>query len=429
VLLLDAVRRFAGVRLAVAVSGGPDSTALLLALHEIGADVVAAHVNHHLRGEESDGDERFVRELCARLGVALHVFDGTLAEDRNVEAAARAVRETHLKSLGLLIATAHTLNDQAETIAMRLMTGSGLAGLRGIHPLRADGFVRPMLDVTRAEVEGFLRERGVVARVDSSNADPRFLRNRVRALLRELPESMVRNLAAVAEQAAAQWRVVEAKLDEFEVETTGDATLFLRWPDDPWLKQALIHRHIKRLDPHCRDVSAKDLERLARTDERVSVTKELELDGNVLRRRRRTGESVLQFETTIRPGESRTIGGITIRLERRATNNQQPRTFTLRNRRPGDRFRHKKLKDLLIDRKIARGVRDSLPILLCNDQIVWVGGIGIPDAFQVTDPAGGESYEVRMERAGASVEAEAETEIHGETDRETGREAGPRDPR
>src|SRR5215210_531020 len=126
-------------RLIVAVSGGIDSTALLLALTFVDDDSVrpvAAHVNHHLRGAESDEDETFVRELCARL---------------------TAIRgETNAR----FVATAHQKNDQAETVLMRLLTGSGIAGLRGIHPVREDGFIRPMLNVTRDDIEAFLRDEG-----------------------------------------------------------------------------------------------------------------------------------------------------------------------------------------------------------------------------------------------------------------------------
>jgi len=438
-MLTDAVARFLAAhaidRVVAAVSGGPDSTALLIALAELRADIIAAHVNHHLRGDESDDDERFVHELCARLGVALHVADGTLDAEavrrHGVEAAAREVRHARLhevrEAAGMRwIATAHQLDDQAETVLMRLMTGSGLAGLRGIHPVRDDGVVRPLLEVSRAEIEEFLRERNVVARTDSSNADPRFLRNRVRAMLRGMQVS--RDLAAVATQARAQWALVERELDGYEVDESAEQTRFLRWPDDPWLKQALLHRHIRRLDPHSRDVSAADLERLAHATARTSVTKELELIGNVLRRRQ-TRVSVPHFEATMHAGETITIAGHTITIRQPATGNRQPfqlppgatPTFTIRNRRPGDRFRplgmshEKKLKDFLIDRKIPVELRDSIPLLLWNGQIVWVGGIEISDAFKVTDPAG-EQYEVWLERAGAAVEAEAaegQTSLHG----------------
>jgi tRNA(Ile)-lysidine synthase len=425
-------------RLVVAISGGPDSTALLVALAELKAEVVAAHVNHHLRGEESNDDERFVRELCARFGVELHVADGTLDPEairrHGIEAAAREVRHARLHEIrdavgARWIATAHQLDDQAETIVMRMMTGSGLAGLRGIHPIRDDGVVRPLLEVTRAEVEEFLRERNIVARSDSSNRDPRFLRNRVRATLHELPESVSRNLASVAEQSREHWALVERTLDEYEVEQTEDQTRFLRWPDDAWLRQALLHRHIRRLDPHSRDVSAADLERLAKATRRTSVTKALELIGDVLRKRQARAP-VLHFECIIKPGESRYIEEIdtTISLTAQPRNHataqpfqlppgEEP-TFTIRNRKPGDRFRplgmshEKNLKDFLIDRKIAVELRDRIPLLIWNGQIVWVGGIGISDAFKVTDPAGGQ-YAVWLERAGASVEAtEGQANLH-----------------
>src|SRR5207244_6335030 len=116
------------------------------ALAELGTlELIAAHVNHHLRGAESDGDEAFVRDLCARVGVPLRVADGTLDAEavrhRGVEAAAREVRHARLHEIraetgAKYVATAHHKNDQAETGLMRLMTGGGIAALRGIHPVR-----------------------------------------------------------------------------------------------------------------------------------------------------------------------------------------------------------------------------------------------------------------------------------------------------
>ncbi|HEX2059527.1 MAG TPA: tRNA lysidine(34) synthetase TilS, partial [Thermoanaerobaculia bacterium] len=164
-MIANAIRTFldrAGIlpcRIVVAVSGGADSTALLLAMTELGDyEIVCAHVNHHLRGAESDADEAFVREVCERLQIELHVKDGTLDEqsvrDRGIEAAAREVRYARLQEIrgkthAHHVATAHQKDDQAETVLMRLLTGSGIAGLRGIHPMREDGFIRPLLDVTR----------------------------------------------------------------------------------------------------------------------------------------------------------------------------------------------------------------------------------------------------------------------------------------
>jgi len=422
----------------VAVSGGPDSTALLLALHELGVPIVAAHVNHHLRGAESDADEQFVRELCDKLGVTLHVKDGSLDPDQirrhGIEAAAREVRHARLQEIGgaSLVATAHQKNDQAETVLMRLMTGGGLAGLRGIHPVRADGIIRPLLEVTRAEVEAFLRERGVTPRIDQSNADPRFLRNRVRALLAKFDAGVIDNLAAIARQAREQWAIMEEIVDRLDNSTTRrpDETRFREFPPEPWLRRALLHRHIRRLEPNARDVSSADLERLAAelgSIKRVSVTRSLEL----LHRRgewilRRKPEPVDEFEIELRAGDAVFIPeiGATIRITRHSAlgtrhSFQLPSgseaTFTVRNRRKGDRFqplgmpKEKKLKDFLIDRKIPSEFRDRIPLVLWGGKIVLLAGVEISEAFKVSD--GGEVYEVAIEEKNQEgVQREADRE-------------------
>jgi len=406
-----------------AVSGGIDSTALLLALaglREDGYAIHAAHVNHHLRGADSDADEAFVRDLCARLGIPLHVADGTLDPDRvrerGIEAAARDVRYARLREIrektgARFVATAHQKNDQAETVLMRLLTGSGIAGLRGIHPLRDDGFARPLLDVPRDAIEAFLRERGIEPRHDRSNDDPRFLRNRVRLVVREL--GAIANLTALADQARALWPILERAIDEAEragAEVRERETHFHRWPEDAWLRQALLHRHIRRLDPAARDVSAKDLMRLASGIDairRVSVTKTLEL----IRREnalvlRHVPRPTPEFEVALTPDSPAYIPelGITVHLTAQPRNRATAQpitvpaggTFTVRNRRTGDRFNAKKLKDFLIDRRIAADLRDRIPLLVWNDEIVWVAGIEVSERFKVTSSAG-DVYEVWLE--------------------------------
>jgi len=432
-MIVDAIRSFLAEHdirgpIVAAVSGGVDSTALLVALVEMG-DVAftAAHVNHHLRGAESDDDEAYVRELCARYDIPLRVADGTLDSEavkhRGIEAAAREVRHSRLREIAgdALIATAHQKNDQAETVLMRLMTGGGIAALRGIHRVRADGVIRPMLDVTRAEIEQFLKERSITPRFDRSNADPRFLRNRVRAMLREFDPSVIDNLAAVADQARQQWPVLERAIDAAEDVIATDAeTRFRSMPDDPWIRQALLLRHIRRLDPEARDVSAADLERLARTTERTSVTKSLELlrenEAIVLRRRQTVTP---QFEIEIDAGNEVYIPEIekivSISLATNEGNNQRIQLpngakphFTIRNRRDGDRFRplgmahDKKLKDFLIDRKIAATSRDRIPLLLWNDTIVWVAGVEVSELFKVTGQTA-DLYEVAIEQTHQGV--------------------------
>lgn len=440
-MLPSAIRRFFKThgltprRIVVAASGGFDSTALLLALDELGKfDFVAAHVNHHLRGEESDGDEAFVRELCAQRGIDVHVAGGTLDAEavrhRGIEAAAREVRFARLQEIRRVlgadfIATAHQKNDQAETVLMRLMSGGSPAALRGIHPVRDDGIVRPLLDVARHEIVAWLDERGIQPRIDRSNSDPRFLRNRVRKLLANAGPAAIDNLAQTAAQARAQWPVLERAIDAAEdAEISDDSTHFRSWPDDPWLRQALLHRHIVRLDPaHARDVGAKDLERLARKAKpRVSVTKELELvSGNLLRRTPKPPEP---FELPLTLDQPATANGCEVRVtwgdrrpacpslppeDRRgacpplSSHDQRIQlptgaepVFTVRSRRNGDRFHPlgypapTKLKDFLINRKVPREARDRLPLVVWNGEIVWIAGVAVSERFKTTE--GGDIY-------------------------------------
>lgn len=194
-------------RLLLAVSGGADSVALLRAVHTVmqgqGGELFVAHVNHRLRGAESDADEAFVAELCRRLGVPLEVcrVDVERAAQQQgdgIEAAARGERYRFFRSLAHRLGadwvlTAHTADDQAETILHRIVRGTGLAGLAGIprcRPLTPNvQLVRPLLEVTRGALVDYLHALGQPYREDSSNLDLRFTRNRLRhELLTHLAE-------------------------------------------------------------------------------------------------------------------------------------------------------------------------------------------------------------------------------------------------
>jgi tRNA(Ile)-lysidine synthetase-like protein len=221
------------------------------------------------------------------------------------------------------------------------------------------------------------------------NDDPRFLRVRIRQTLRDYEPWVVDNLASIAEQAQEWWPSVQRAIDEVEdVEMTEDATRFHSLPADPWLRRALLHRHILRLDPEARDVSRSDLRR-------VTVTKNLEL---LLRRIPRPAPS---FEYELAAGETITLAeiGATMSVSKEG---QQPFMlpkgaaphFLVRNRREGDRFHplgapgSKKLKDFLIDRKVPAEQRDRLPLLLWNGEIIWIAGVEVSERFKVRDDGG-----------------------------------------
>lgn len=243
----------------VAVSGGPDSVALLLALvgpgcqpgpeaalntrhpnpetptgwQPVATNAVAAHLNHQLRGAESDADEAFTRDLCAQVGVPfvchrLDIAALARASGENVEAVARQQRYAWLREVarehGLpMVATGHTASDQAETVLHRLLRGTGIEGLRGIAPRRplGDGvdLVRPLLDVSRADVLEYLRLAGVTARHDATNDDTSLTRNRIRhellpLLARDYNPRVEEVLARLATQAEETFAEEESRAAE-----------------------------------------------------------------------------------------------------------------------------------------------------------------------------------------------------------------------
>ena len=189
-----------------AVSGGADSVALLFSLYllkeSMGITLEAAHFNHGLRGAESDRDAEFVRSLCDRYDIPLHLGKGQVtAGKKGLEAAARDARYAFFSTLSGKIATAHTADDNAETVLMHLVRGTGLKGLGGISPVRGN-LIRPMLSTTRRDVLEFLEEYHLSCVEDSSNGTDAFLRNRLRhhvmPLLKEENPRLAENLSAMA---------------------------------------------------------------------------------------------------------------------------------------------------------------------------------------------------------------------------------------
>ena len=167
--LLDQVRKYSmiapGDRVYCAVSGGADSMALLWSFYllreKLGVEICAAHFNHCLRGEESQRDEEFVRSFCRQFDIPLEVSSGEIKPgQKGLEAAAREARYAFFRTLPGKVATAHTADDNAETVLMHLIRGTGLKGLGGITPVQGN-VIRPMLTVTREQVLAFLEEYSI----------------------------------------------------------------------------------------------------------------------------------------------------------------------------------------------------------------------------------------------------------------------------
>lgn len=225
-----------------ALSGGADSVSLLRALCELsgglGLEITACHLNHGLRGEESDSDERFCRELCERLGVSLYAKKINVSElvqkHESIEEAARRVRyaffEEALEHFGgnSVLATAHNANDNAETVLLNLTRGTGLLGLCGIPPVRELGMsgkrvIRPLLYCTRVEIEEYLRTLGQNFVTDKTNLSEDYTRNKLRR--RVLPElealnpSVVGGIGRMTDNLRADSDFLEALADKALIET------------------------------------------------------------------------------------------------------------------------------------------------------------------------------------------------------------------
>jgi tRNA(Ile)-lysidine synthase len=431
-----------GDRVLAAVSGGPDSVALVALLlrlrEEMPLEVRLAHFNHRLRDEAAD-DERFVAALAGRLVLPLAAGSAdvrAVAARRklNLEEAARDLRYGFLRRTAAAggatkIATGHTLTDQAETVLMRLMRGTGLAGLGGIAPVLAGPpcpVVRPLLDIAGPDLRAWLEARDIPFREDASNRDLRYLRNRVRAEL--LPElagryepRIVAHLARLAglvrEDEELLQGFVEELLDEFIRRRGRD--VFLDLKTLPLLLPALARRvgreFLRQTAGSLRDVSFEDVESLLALGE----NKEFVLrKGLVLRRE----GGLVGLKKTAAPAASRPYAaawdgrgeldlpdaGLVIRGSRRrpagpgrplrkddragADLDADTLVFplTVRSRRPGDLYRplgapgRKKLKEILRAKGVPAADRAARPVFLSRGSIVWVPGLPVAEAHKVS---------------------------------------------
>ena len=206
----------AGDRICVAVSGGADSMCLLFLLHGLAEEMdfrlLAVHVEHGIRGEESLADMEYVKDICAGLGVPLSIGrvdapGAAAAAGLSLEEAARNERYGYFDTLEAdRIALAHHMNDQAETVLFNLIRGSGMGGLRGILPVRGR-YIRPLLCATAEEIREYCREKGIGFRTDSTNLDTEITRNKIRhqimPLLQQINSRSVEHICECAESAGA----------------------------------------------------------------------------------------------------------------------------------------------------------------------------------------------------------------------------------
>jgi tRNA(Ile)-lysidine synthase len=437
-----------GGRVVIALSGGPDSVALVHILRELEREgelgvAGVAHLNHQLRGAAADEDEQFCRALAAALNLPIEVERvqvRALAREqgRSVEDAARLARYAFLEraadALGAdAIAVGHSRDDQAETFLLRLIRGAGPRGLAGILP-RAGRVVRPLLDIRRAELRAYLSQRGIEACEDASNADLAVPRNRVRhELLPYVEREFSPGIVDVLAREAAIALEDEDRLQKEAIDLT--ASVVLRSIPGAQVDVAALTSLHPALAARVARIALSELAGLRfigfdhihaflEFARKGASGAALSLPGQQVRHggswlllrpepQRGSGGNSFRFPLSI-PGEViLTPQGWTISAEPLESCPEGPQRargdavavaaralslpLAVRNRRPGDRFRplglggaEKKLQDFLVDRKVPRETRDALPLVVDrDDRIVWVVGESVGEDFRITEPSRG----------------------------------------
>lgn len=403
-----------GDRVVCAVSGGADSVAMLHCLlslrQELGIGVTAAHYNHCLRGEASDEDEAFVRGLCASWGVPLAVERGDVAAyasetGQSIEEAARRLRYGFLLGQPGLIAVAHNADDQVETVLLNLLRGTGLKGLCAMEPKR-DRIVRPLLLVTRDEIEAYLKRHDLLHREDATNGEDDALRNRLRhhvtPLLRQenpnLSDTVARMTDLLRQDEAYLEQQTQALLDAAKRETGYDCQTLREAP--AVLRRRAIRRLLDIPKPAKTHVDAAE-----RLLEDLRGSASVDLPGGYVFRREygllrleRAEPGAVFAPMTLRPGEQAILPTLDLQISVSEPvilekNVDCVSTFALkcdmmmsdftvcvRPRRTGDTLRlsggEKSVKKRMIDRKIPAARRDSLPVLTDGMHILAVFGLG-----------------------------------------------------
>ena len=423
-----------GQHVLVAVSGGPDSVALLSLLHHLRSSwsltLTAVHCNYGLRGSESAGDQEFVDSLCRELGVPLQVKTIDLRSRparSSLQAVARACRYHVFREVAAgcgvdCIAVGHTADDQAETVMLWMLRGAGLTGLSGMPAIRDGAIVRPLYDVTRREILAYLEQAQLTFREDSSNGKPLYLRNRIRhevmPVLRRLAPSTVASLCRLADLCREDDRYLEQHVDELcgvkdIVQSDGSWTIqpavfrgFNKAVQRRLLRALLRSSDSQQRAPHWNMVervlqtvsnglwgSTIPLPsgRIAVEEDRVCFTpcgtitagqrtsrelapQVLSIPGKLVWSG--TGQ-VIQVQDQIVLGRGMMLGKDWIAVD--AQKLSQP--WTLRSWVPGDRFypfgmrgHSKKLQDFFADQQVPVKTRSRIPLLIAPEGIVWVVG-------------------------------------------------------
>lgn len=429
-----------GDKILVGLSGGPDSVCMLNLLcsirEEEKIEVAAAHINHMLRGEEADKDEEYSKRLCESLGVRffskrIDINKYALETGKSSELAGREARydffdEIINKINFNKIATAHNANDQAETILMRIMRGTGLEGLGGIPVEREGKYIRPILFMKREEVEQYCKENNLNPHIDATNLERIYSRNKVRLdILPYMKNNFNPNIVETINRMALLLQD-DNEFIEGEVNKAYKDNCFERENSIVISKNlfnihsAIVTRVIRKalfaINKSNYDMEMKNIEDIIElsnlgTNKRVDLPKDIYAEnvyGDIIIRKKEYIKNKLSNELTLNKkdilhnevifDEYIINFDLVNNKDIKQENDELIKKFdydkinnvTIRYRKDGDRITplgmkgSKKLKDIFIDMKIPKEKRDEIPLIQFNDEISWIVGIKMSDKFKIT---------------------------------------------
>ncbi|MDF1616480.1 tRNA lysidine(34) synthetase TilS [Petrocella sp. FN5] len=425
----------------VALSGGADSMALLDLFityqNTLSLEVEAIHIHHGLR-KASDMEAEHVMAHCERLGIPCRTFYvdvmALAACGKSVEEAARDLRyeifDKIIKEEGGQVALAHHLDDQAETVLMNLFRGSALKGLGGMQPMR-DQYIRPLLDVTKEEIMTYCRLKSIPFEVDESNNDTKYTRNKLRLqimpmLMKEIQPKLVEHICATASLVRDDDRylegLAEAAYDKAVIHQSKER---IKWQRtvlcelDLVLLRRVMRQGLAYLEGGLRNVSMQHTEemialvRSGKTGKAIDLpmNRRLRCDYDVVTLDKDNHEEILKKQSievdwrAMRLHETYLYGDFCMRLfpfEKQKEFSKKSCTkwfdydkirgnLRIRTRENGDFIRFspalhkKKIKDYFIDQKVNRSIRNQVPLLVSGNEVIWIVGYRINEAYKVTD--------------------------------------------
>jgi tRNA(Ile)-lysidine synthase len=426
----------------IGVSGGPDSMALLYVLleikDEIGFNIHIAHINHGVRGEAADNDQLFVERMAKQLGLPYHTKNvdmilygkekGISAEEAGRELRYGFFREILQKCGSGKIAVAHNMNDQAETLLMRFLRGTGIDGLKGMEFILGD-IIRPILGISREEIEDYIKLNNIETVLDHTNLMPIYTRNKVRLeLIPYIEENFNPNIISTLWRTSTISMIDSNFLEKYSKERYNeivkkqdkdsvilDGKKFLG--EDRSIQQRIIRNAILGINDSLQGITEAQITNILNLFLTIDTGKECHISSNIVGR---TSYENFIIEKNIIKEERNylydiNLGGITsikdlgysfdISLITRAELENIDKikntkyfnfdiikgSLKIRNRKNGDRIRPygmkgtKKIKDYFIDEKIPKELRDKIPLLVDAENILWVVGYRTSEEYKVTE--------------------------------------------